>query len=62
MAFISYIFLCESEFDKIVFSKDRVQDVNINQRKLKVNNAYQKYGKITTTFKPFDDKDVINKG
>ena len=61
MAYISYIKLWESEFDKIVSSKDRIQDVNIYQLKLKVNDAYIKDEKITANFEPSVDPDVINK-
>ena len=32
----------EGEFHKNVFSKDRVQDVNLNQMKPKVNNIFEK--------------------
>ena len=42
-------------------SKDGVQDNNINQLKLKINDAYIKHGKITTSFEPSDNSDVINK-
>ena len=39
MAYISYNRLWKSEFDNIVSKKDKVQDVKINQLKLKVNDA-----------------------
>ena len=40
MAYISYNKLCESEFDNIVSQRDRLQDMNIFQLKLKVNDSY----------------------
>ena len=39
MAFLSYNKLWESEFDNIVSEKDEVQDININQLKLKVHDT-----------------------
>ena len=42
MAFISYIKLWESEFDGIVSKRDKLQDLNINQLKLKVHDTYKK--------------------
>ena len=38
-----------------------MQDLNLNQLKLKVNNTYQKNEKITTKFEAVNDEDVINK-
>ena len=61
MAFFSYNKLWESEFDNIVFEKDKVHDINFNQLKLKVIEAYEKDEKITTDFEPIDDSDVMNK-
>ena len=54
MAYISYNKLWESEFDGIVSERDKLQDSNINQLKLKDE-------KLTTNFKAVDDLDVINK-
>ena len=62
MAYISYNKLWESEFDGIVSKRDKLQDLNINQLKLEVHDTYKKDEKITTNFKPSDNKDVINKG
>ena len=50
MACISNFKLRIIKFDKIVSSKDRVQDANNSQLKFKVNKAYKKDDKITTTF------------
>ena len=61
MAYISYNKLWESEFDKIVSKRDKLQDSNINQLKLEVYDTYKKDEKITTNFEAVDDKDVINK-
>ena len=62
MAYISYNKLWESEFDGIVSKRDKLQDLNINQLKLKVHDTYKKDEKITLNFEAVDDKDVINKG
>ena len=40
MAYIKYNELEESEFDNIVFKKDKVQDMNINQLKVEVYDTY----------------------
>ena len=61
MAYISYIKLWESEFDKIVSKRDKLQDLNINNLKLEVHDTYKKNEKLTTDFEPVDNKDVINK-
>ena len=62
MAYISYNKVWESEFDAIVSERDELQDLNINNLKLEVHDTYKKDEKLTTNFKPVDDKDVINKG
>ena len=62
MAYISYNKLWESEFDGIVFKRDKLQDSNINQLKLEVHDTYKKDEKKTTNFEPIDNSDVINKG
>ena len=61
MAYTSYNKLWESEFDKIVFKRDRLQDLNINQLKLEVHDTYRKDEKITTNFETKNNEDVINK-
>ena len=61
MAYISYNKLWESELDGIVSTRDKLQDLNINQLKLEVHDSYRKDEKISTNFKPVDDQDVINK-
>ena len=61
MAYISFKKLWESEFDGIVSKRDKLQDLNINQLKLEVHDAYKKDEKLTTNFQPVDDSDVINK-
>ena len=40
----------EVNFYNNVFAKTRVQDINLNQLKLKVNDTYKKDDKITTIF------------
>ena len=62
MAYISYNKLCESEFDGIVSKRDKLQDANISQLKLKVHDTYKKDERVTTNFEPTDNTDVINKG
>ena len=42
MAYISYNKIWESEFDGIVFKRDKLQDLNINQLKLEVHDTYKK--------------------
>ena len=61
MAYISYNKLWESEFDKIVSKRDKLQGININQLKLEVRDTYKKNEKITTNFGATDDSDVIDK-
>ena len=51
----------ETEFDDIVFKKDKVQDLNINQLQLDVHDTFKKDGKITTDFELYINEDVINK-
>ena len=41
MAYVSYNELWESKFDGIVSKRDKLQDLNINQLKLKVHDTYQ---------------------
>ena len=62
MAYISYNKLSESEFDGIVSKRDKLQDLNINNLKLKLLDTFKKDEKLTTNFEPVDNKDVINKG
>ena len=40
MAYISDNKLWESEFDGIVFKRDKLQDINFNQLKLEVHDSY----------------------
>ena len=49
------------EVDNIVSEKIKIQDINLNQIKLKVNDAYEKDEKITTNFDPSKDEDAITK-
>ena len=62
MAYISYNKLWESEFDGIVSIRDKLQDLNINNLKLEVHDAYKKDEKISTDVEPIDNSDIINKG
>ena len=50
MAYISYNKLWESEFDGIVSKRDKLQDLNISQLKVKVHDTYKKGEKIITNF------------
>ena len=61
MAYISYNKAWEGEFDSVVSTKDKVPDLYINQIRLEVHDTYKKFEKMTTTFEPTDDADVINK-
>ena len=60
MAYICYDKMWRSEFYNNVSAKDRVQDINLTQLKLKVNDTYKKDEKITTNFQSSDDSNVIN--
>ena len=62
MAYISCNKLWESEFDNIVSKKEKVQDNDLYQFKLKLNDSYKKDEKLTTRFKTVIHEDVINKG
>ena len=61
MAYISYIKLWESGFQGFVSKRDKLQDLIINQLKLKVHDVYKKDEEITTNFEPTNNEDVINK-
>ena len=61
MACKSYNKSWETEFLVDVCTKDRVQDNNFNQLKLKVNDSYKKDERLTTNFEPSKDEDVITK-
>ena len=50
-----------SYFFKNLSAKERVQDINHDQFKLKVNGTYKKGEKLKTKFKPFNDEDVVTK-
>ena len=39
MAYISYNILWQSEFDKIVSKRDKIQDLNINHLKLEIHDT-----------------------
>ena len=61
MADISCKKVWKSEFDGIVSKRDKLQDSNFNQLKLEIHDTFKKDGKITTSFEPNDNEDVINK-
>ena len=61
MAYVSYNSLWRSEFYNNVSAKERVQDINLFQLKLKVNDTFKKDQKITTIFEAATDEDVMNK-
>ena len=61
LAFISSNKLWESDFDIIDSKKNKVQDMNIIQLKLKVHDTYRRDEKVTTYFEAVNDSDVINK-
>ena len=50
MAFVSYHELWKTELYNKGSAKDRVQDINANQLKFKVNDTYKKNENITTNF------------
>ena len=42
MAYFSYNNLWESEFDNIIFKRDKLQNFKINQLKLQVHDTFKK--------------------
>ena len=62
MSYISYDELWRSKFHNNVSAKDRMQDINLNQIKLRVNGTYKKDYKVSTEFEPIKPADGINKG
>ena len=61
MAFPSYNESLESELVNIVFKRDKLQHLNINQSKLQVKYSYKRDEKIATDFEPIIKEHVINK-
>ena len=61
MAYISFDKLWRSEFFENVSAKDKEQDLNLNQLKLKVNDAFKIDEKLTTDFEPIVNEDVTRK-
>ena len=61
MAYISFKNIWESEIDTFVSIKGEVQDINLYQSKLEVIDIYKKAEKLTTSFEPTNDTDVLNK-
>ena len=57
MAYICYDKLWRSEVYNSVSAKDKVQDINLNQLKLKVNDPYKKDEKKTKKIEHSDDSD-----
>ena len=55
MAYISHDKLWRSENYNTVSATDRVQDINLNQLKLKKNDTYKKDEKITKTFEAVNE-------
>ena len=50
MAYKSYNKWWESEFHNIVFKRDKLQDLIINQLELELHDSYKKVEKPTTNF------------
>ena len=42
MGYFTYNKLSENEFDNIISKKHKIQDLNLNKLKLKVNDVYKK--------------------
>ena len=61
MADFSYDRLWRSESDNNVSAKDKTQDINLNRRKLKVNDTYEKGEKLTAYIEAINDEDAVNK-
>ena len=60
MAYVSYDNIWRSEFYNNVSAKDRVQAIDFNQMKFKVNVTYET-DKIKTKFEAVNNEDVMNK-
>ena len=56
---ITYNKLWRNEFYNNVSAKDKMQEKNLNQLKLKINDTYKKDEKLTTNFQLSVDYDVI---
>ena len=61
MVHINYDKLWWSEFFDSTSAKDRVQDINLNWLKLKVNDTCKTDEKLTRIFGPSRDDNVLNK-
>ena len=61
MVYISYNKLWESEFENIVFKRDKIKDLNLSQLRLELHDTFKKDEKLTTIFDSIEDSDVINK-
>ena len=51
----------EANFKTTFLQKDRVQNINLSQLKLKVNCTYKRDETITTNFEPSNNEVVMNK-
>ena len=60
MTYVIYDKLWRSHFYNNVSAKNGLQNINLNQLKLKVNHNYEKDEKITAGFEPSNDGDIIN--
>ena len=61
MAYIKYKKVWVSEFDNIVSTKDKMQDLNPNQLKLEVHDTYKRDKKLTTIFEAANVENIMNK-
>ena len=61
MTYVSYNKLWVSEVDNIVFGKDKEQDINMNQIKLRAHDTYKKDEETTASSEPSNDEDAIKK-
>ena len=61
MAHMRHYRVWESEFDNTVSTKDKMQDIHLNELKLEVRDNYNKNENTTKTFEPSNIVDVINK-
>ena len=62
LAYLGYDKLWRSNFYINTWAKSRVQDINYNQLKLKVNETFKKDEKLTTEFEPSNPEYIIKKG
>ena len=62
MAYSNFNELLESEFDKTVSKRDKLQDLNFNQLKVEVHDTYKKHERKTSNFQHPGNSDAMIRG